>query len=334
MSTTTPRQARSAITAHGLTRTYGSGRKGFTAVEGIDLDIPRGQVFGLLGTNGAGKTSTLEVLEGLAAPTSGSVSVLGMHPVRDRARIRPHTGTMLQSGGLPRQLTAIEALTMWAGICATPLPVAQVLDDVGLSPRATLKVGALSGGEQRRLDLACALIGRPELLFLDEPTTSMDPESRREVWELLAGLTSQGMTLVLTTHYLEEAERLSDRIAIMHRGRIAMEGSLVELVATASSQISFILPEGAEPPSLPGTTMVITQGPGRAAGAAGAGSGSTGAGRAVTITTSALQRDTLAVLTWAHSRGLTLEGFAARPASLETVFLGVTGRAPVDTPQT
>ncbi|MBO3725373.1 ABC transporter ATP-binding protein [Actinomyces bowdenii] len=322
MTTTTPRGPQRVIVAHGLTRIYGSGSRAFTAVDGIDLEVPRGQVFGLLGTNGAGKTSTLEILEGLAAPSGGSVRVLGLDPRRDRARIRPRTGTMLQSGGLPRQLTASEALAMWAGTCATPLPVAQVLDDVGLASRARVKVGALSGGEQRRLDLACALIGRPELLFLDEPTTSMDPESRRDVWDLLAGLTSRGLTMVLTTHYLEEAERLSDRIAIMHQGRIALEGTLSELVATSSSQIVFTLPDGAPPlPSLPGTTLATTP-----AGAGGGRAGGAGGGSAVTVTTSALQRDTLALLGWADRHGLVLQGFAARPATLETVFLGVTGR--------
>lgn len=307
--------APTVIRVDGLTRTYGGNRKkkSFTAVNEVSFEVRKGEVYGLLGTNGAGKTSTLEILEGLAPATAGSVSVLDKDPLKDRALVRPHTGTMLQSGGLPSQLTVAETLTMWAGTCSAPLPISTVLDAVGLSHRSDVKVGSLSGGEQRRVDLACALLGDPSIIFLDEPTTGLDPESRRNVWELLSELKSRGVTMILTTHYLEEAERLCDQIAIMHEGQIAIEGSLGELVATASAEISFVTPhataQGAELPEMPGTQVTHSRG-------------------RTLISTDLLQQHTYEVLRWADASGLTLEDFAARPASLETVFLKIAGRSP------
>jgi len=290
--------AESAIEIHDLYRKYGD----FTAVNGISLCVARGETFGLLGTNGAGKTSTLEVMEGLAAPSAGTVRVLGHNPVTERATVRPHTGIMLQSGGLPQALTVQETLTMWAGTCSAPAPSNAVLGDVHLDHRRDVTVGALSGGEKRRLDLACALVGNPQILFLDEPTTGLDPESRRHVWDLLRRLKAAGVTIVLTTHYLEEAEELCDRIAIMHQGRINVEGTMSELASIAASEITFSpSPPSAPLPQLSGTTIHR-------------------ADDTVTITTSHLQRDTHAVLTWARDHGVTLNDFTARPARLEQVF--------------
>lgn len=258
-----------------------------------------------LGTNGAGKTSTLEVMEGLAAPSAGTVRVLGHDPVTERATVRPHTGIMLQSGGLPQALTVQETLTMWAGTCSAPAQSHAVLADVHLDHRRDVTVGALSGGEKRRLDLACALVGNPQILFLDEPTTGLDPESRRHVWDLLRHLKATGVTIVMTTHYLEEAEELCDRIAIMHQGRISVEGTLSELASIAASEIVFSpSPPSAPLPQLPGTTIHRTN-------------------DTVTITTSHLQKDTHAVLSWAHDHGITLNGFTARPARLKQVFHSV-----------
>ncbi|MCQ9677544.1 ABC transporter ATP-binding protein [Corynebacterium sp. BF-R-2] len=290
--------AESAIDIHDLYRQYGD----FTAVNGISLGVARGETFGLLGTNGAGKTSTLEVMEGLAAPSAGTVRVLGHNPVTERATVRPHTGIMLQSGGLPQALTVQETLTMWAGTCSAPAPSNAVLGDVHLDHRRDVTVGALSGGEKRRLDLACALVGNPQILFLDEPTTGLDPESRRHVWDLLRRLKAAGVTIVLTTHYLEEAEELCDRIAIMHQGRINVEGTMSELASIAASEITFSpSPPSAPLPQLSGTTIHR-------------------ADDTVTITTSNLQKDTQEVLTWANDHGVTLNGFTARPARLEQVF--------------
>ena len=287
-----------AIEIHRLKRRYGD----FTAVDEISLTVAPGEVYSLLGTNGAGKSSTLEVMEGLARPSGGEVRVLGHDPAADRAQVRPHTGIMLQHGGLPQALTVAETMAMWAGTCSAPLPIDDVLRRVQLDHRRDVKVGSLSGGEQRRLDLACALVGNPSLLFLDEPTTGLDPESRRRVWELLRELNSAGVTMVLTTHYLEEAEYLCDRIAIMHRGRIDIEGTPAQLADTVPSEISFRLDRDLPAlPELPGTATHRD-------------------GALVTVTTSHLQRDTLTVLRWADEHAVSLRDFAARPASLEQVF--------------
>ena len=290
------------IRARGLRRTYGQGADAYEAVRGIDLDVAEGEVFALLGTNGAGKTSTFDLLEGLAVPSGGEVSVLGLDPVADRRRVRPHVGTMLQSGGLPAELTVAETLTMWRGTCTNPTTVDDVLERVRLTHRADVRVGSLSGGEQRRVDLACALLGQPRLLFLDEPTTGLDPESRRGTWQLLADLKASGVTMVLTTHYLDEAEALADRIAIMHRGEIVESGTLREIVAGQPSRISFDHPGLALPP-LEGADV--------------------DARARVTVSTRDLQTHLLELLGWARAHHVHLGGLDARAASLESVFLDI-----------
>ncbi|BDH59049.1 ABC transporter ATP-binding protein [Tsukamurella sp. PLM1] len=297
------------IAATGLRRTYGTGDAAFEAVRGIDLDVRPGEVFALLGTNGAGKTSTLDLLEGLAAPSAGELSVFGLDPLRDRKRVRPLCGIMLQSGGLPAELTVRETLEMWRGTCSDPTTADAVLERVNLADRADVRVRALSGGEQRRVDLACALIGQPRLLFLDEPTTGLDPESRRATWRLLADLKASGVTMVLTTHYLDEAEALADRIAIMHRGAIARLGTLREIVEGHPAEITV------DDPAVP------------LPGLSGAWSASSdGAGR-VTLRTHRLQEDLHRLLDWAAGRDLDLTGLSARHPSLESVFLSVADEA-------
>lgn len=290
------------IRTGGLRRTYGHGEDAFEAVKGLDLEVRYGEVFALLGTNGAGKTSTLDLLEGLAVPSSGTVEVFGLDPNRDRAQVRPRLGIMLQSGGLPAELTVLETLEMWAGTCSNPTTPDVVLDQVNLLHRSDVRVGALSGGEKRRVDLACALIGQPQLLFLDEPTTGLDPENRRATWELLAALKASGVTMVLTTHYLDEAEYLADRIAIMHAGEIVRQGTLREIVQDHPSTISFDHP-GVPLPALPDADV--------------------DAGRRVIVTTHALQSDLLTLLGWAAEHRLELGGLDAAHASLETVFLDI-----------
>ncbi|MFC9894575.1 ABC transporter ATP-binding protein [Nocardia sp. NPDC127579] len=290
------------ITARGLRRTYGHGKAAFDAVEGVDLRVDAGEVFALLGTNGAGKTSTLEVLEGLAEPSDGTVEVFGLDPRRDRKQVRSQVGIMLQSGGLPAELTVREALAMWRGTCAEPTTVDAVLAQVDLTDRAAVRVGALSGGEQRRVDLACALLGRPRLLFLDEPTTGLDPESRRATWRLLADLKAAGVTMVLTTHYLDEAEALADRIAIMHRGQISRTGTLREIVDEHPARITFDHP-GLPLPSLSDARI--------------------DAQARVTISTFDLQTHLSELLGWADRHGVRLAGLDARAASLEAVFLDI-----------
>jgi ABC-2 type transport system ATP-binding protein len=259
-------------------------------------------VFALLGTNGAGKTSTFDVLEGLVAPSAGEVEVFGLDPRRDRKLVRPHVGIMLQSGGLPAELTVGETLEMWRGTSSNPTTVAAVLAQVNLTDRAHVRVGALSGGEKRRVDLACALLGQPRLLFLDEPTTGLDPESRRATWRLLADLKASGVTIVLTTHYLDEAEELADRIAIMHKGQIARRGTLRDIVDEHPARIVFDHPG----PALPAMTGARVD-----------------AQERVTVYTHDLQGHLSELLAWAGGRGLQLGGLEARAASLESVFLEV-----------
>ncbi|MDV6011493.1 ABC transporter ATP-binding protein [Haloechinothrix sp. LS1_15] len=291
-----------------LRRRYG-GESGFEAVSGIDLRIERGELFALLGTNGAGKTSTMEVLEGLVAPSDGTVRVLGCDPVRQRRLVRPRMGIMLQEGGFPTDLTVAEAARMWAGTLSVPRPVAtrvrNVLAKVAIDDRAGTLVKQLSGGERRRLDLALALLGDPEVLFLDEPTTGLDPESRRNTWRLIGELHAAGTTVVLTTHYLDEAEQLADRLAILHEGRIERLGTVADVVADHPSEISFDTPD-LPLPELDGTTVTTGR-------------------RGITIHTHHLQRTLTQLLTWADEHGVRLPGLRASTASLETVFLSIAG---------
>ncbi|WP_432071480.1 ABC transporter ATP-binding protein [Streptomyces wuyuanensis] len=290
------------IEAAGLRRSY---RGGFEAVSGITFSVGRGELFALLGTNGAGKTSTVELLEGLAAPSAGTVRVLGHDPYRERAAVRPRIGVMLQEGGFPSDLTAVETVRMWAGCTSGARPAGEALELVGLGGRAGVRVKQLSGGERRRLDLALALLGRPEILFLDEPTTGLDAEGRRDTWELVRELRAAGTTVLLTTHYLEEAESLADRLAIMHAGRIVATGTPDEVTASRPSRIRFVLP-----PAVPASRLPLTL---RAAAD----------GQRVEIRTRELQRSLGELLRWADESGVRLDRLDARSASLEEAFLEI-----------
>ncbi|MFJ8667773.1 ABC transporter ATP-binding protein [Streptomyces sp. NPDC093600] len=294
------------IEAEDLRRTYSGG---FAAVNGISLAVPQGEIFALLGTNGAGKTSTVELLEGLAAPSGGTVRVLGHDPYRQRAAVRPRIGVMLQEGGFPSDLTVTETVRMWAGCTSGARPTAEALDMVGLGARGEVRIKQLSGGERRRLDLALALLGRPEVLFLDEPTTGLDAEGRRDTWRLVRALRDGGTTVLLTTHYLEEAESLADRLAIMHQGRIVLSGTPAEVTAARPARIRFVLPEG-----IPAARMPL-------------GLKAAAEGRRVEIRTYELQDALGELLAWAREAGVRLEGLDARSASLEEAFLEIASRA-------
>jgi ABC-2 type transport system ATP-binding protein len=303
-----------AIEATDLSRTYSGG---YEAVAGISLTVPRGEVFALLGTNGAGKTSTVELLEGLAAPTRGTVRVLGHDPYRERAAVRPRIGVMLQEGGFPSDLTVAETVRMWAGCTSGARPTGEALDSVGLTGRERVRVKQLSGGERRRLDLALALLGRPEVLFLDEPTTGLDAEGRRDTWDLVRALRAGGTTVLLTTHYLEEAESLADRLAIMHQGRIVLSGTPAEVTAAQPARIRFTLPADVPAARLPLRLRAADDG-----------------GR-VEIRTHALQDDLGELLDWARETGTRLGALDARSASLEEAFLDIASRAQeTSTPRT
>jgi ABC-2 type transport system ATP-binding protein len=220
-----------AISVAGLEKHYGSTR----AVDGLSFDVARGEVFGLLGPNGAGKTTTVETLEGYRAPDHGVVRVLGLDPVRDATQLRPRIGVMLQEGGLYPGLRPLELLRLFAAYYDDAESPEALLETVGLTDSARTLVRRLSGGQQQRLSLACALIGRPEVVFLDEPTAGMDPHARATTWQLVRGLRERGVTVLLTTHAMDEAEHLCDRVAIVTGGKLAALGSPAELTRHAVS---------------------------------------------------------------------------------------------------
>jgi ABC-2 type transport system ATP-binding protein len=225
-----------AIEVSALRKRYGD----YEAVRGIDISVARGEVFGLLGPNGAGKTTTVEILEGYRQRSGGEVSVLGHDPARRSIELRRRIGIVLQSGGIYSHITPREALTHWARFYPHPRDVEEVLALAGLQDRADVRSRKLSGGQLRRLDFALALVGDPELIFLDEPTTGFDPEARRTAWETVRSLRELGKTIVLTTHYLDEAQALADRVAIIKDGRILAIGPPRELgVGAAHYRIAY-----------------------------------------------------------------------------------------------
>jgi ABC-2 type transport system ATP-binding protein len=243
-------------------------RMSFGATEvlhGIDFDVRYGEVFCLLGPNGAGKTTTLEILEGFTAQTDGHVSVLGMNPAAQPARLRERAGMVLQECGFPRQARVAELIDLWRSYYPNPRPLGDLLEVVELTEVRNAQVRKLSGGQRRRLDFALALAGDPDLVFLDEPTTGFDPEARRRCWAAIENLRRLGKTVLLTTHYLDEAEQLADRIAILRAGRIELAGTTHEVAARAglATRISFTTPSalrcGQVP--LPGGIDLSVRGP-------------------------------------------------------------------------
>ncbi len=296
------------IVADNVTRTYGK----FTAVDGVSFHVAQGELVALLGSNGAGKTSLLEVLQGSTRSNDGRVRVFGLDPVADRAAIRQRTGIMLQEAGFAKDLTVRETLVMWAGTLTSPRPVADSLAMCGLEGRADIRVGSLSGGERRRLDLAMATLGRPELLFMDEPTTGLDPAVRQHTWELVRRMLDEGSTVLLTTHYMEEAEELADRILIMDRGRILTEGSVADIVARHPCEITFrdVEVSDGEFERLSHVVYPVSR--------------DRGITRVLSTDLHATLRELLAL---ADSRDIHLDGLNARAASLESAFLHITSRS-------
>ncbi|WP_433255018.1 ABC transporter ATP-binding protein [Streptosporangium sp. CA-135522] len=287
-----------AIQVDGLRKSYGD----FTAVADISFDVPQGEIFALLGRNGAGKTTTTEVLAGFQTPDEGVVRVLGLDPVGDRARVRARTGIMLQEAGFFPDLTVAQTVDAWRDFVAAPRPRAQALELTGLGAKASTKVRQLSGGEKRRLDLALAVLSRPDVLFLDEPTTGMDPEARQNTWEVIRDLAGEGTTILLTTHYLEEAQRLAVSMAIMDRGTIVASGGMAETLAARTGRVAFELPSGVAPEELP---VPVTTMEGHTA--------------VCRVADPDLAAQTL--LGWAGERGLRLRGLEVRTATLEDLFL-------------
>jgi ABC-2 type transport system ATP-binding protein len=242
----------SVISIRGLRKSYGD----FEAVRGIDLEVHAGEVFAFLGPNGAGKTTTVEILEGYRDRSGGEVEVLGEDPQRGGRAWRERIGIVLQSCRLDPYLTVRESLGLYAGYYRAPRPVDEVIELVGLEGKADARARGLSGGQQRRLDVGMALIGDPELLFLDEPTTGFDPQARRQAWDVIAGLRDLGKTVFLTTHYMDEAQRLADRVTIISRGRIVASGAPDELGDRESLPTTISYRRGGEEVSLETTTPV------------------------------------------------------------------------------
>ena len=280
--------------------TYGD----HVAVDGIDFTVRRGEIFALLGANGAGKTTTLETLEGHQAPAGGSVRLFGRDPHRERRAVRRRTGVMLQDGGFAGELTVRETADLWAKLSRREGDVKTDLDRLDLTGRADVPVRQLSGGETRRLEVALAIHGEPELLIFDEPTTGLDPESRRRTWQVIGELVDAGSTILLTTHYLEEAEALANRVAIMRDGRIAVAGSLAEVSAQRPARIAFRALAVPLPPELQAL------------------SADSRVGEHV-LETYALQADLTRLLEWANRHGVALDRLHARGGSLEDAFMGV-----------
>lgn len=266
------------------------------AVRDLSFHVQRGELYALLGTNGAGKTSTLEVVEGHRRAASGTVRIFGDSP-RDRRSVRPRMGMMLQESGFSPDLTVRESVGLIGALSGRRDEVDRVLGIAGLVRRADTRVSQLSGGEKRRLDFATAVFGAPDLVILDEPTTGLDIQSRDALWAAVDRLRDAGSTIVLTTHYLEEAQQRADRIGLMHEGTLRREGTVAELTRTLPSVISFALPPGAPEPPIVGALN-----------------------GAFHVETFSLQADLHRLLTWAHETGVELQELQAGPTRLDDVF--------------
>jgi len=296
-----------AISVRGLTKSYGS----FQALSGIDFEVRRGEVLALLGPNGAGKTTAVEILEGYRSRDGGSVTVLGVDPERRDRRLRAKIGIVLQECAVDPYLTVTEAITQRAGLYPSPRAVGEVVGLVGLESKARARVKTLSGGQQRRLDLGMALIGDPELIFLDEPTTGFDPSARREAWDVVRGLCAEGRTVVLTTHYMDEAQALADTVTVIAAGRVVASGppdrlggrdhgvTTVRFALPPDASLGDLpLPAGLEPRLRAGTVEFEIDEP-----------------------TAVLHQLT----SWALGRGEVLDGLAVNRPTLEDVYLSLTG---------
>jgi ABC-2 type transport system ATP-binding protein len=302
----------------GLAKSYGS----VPALRGISFTVGAGEIFALLGPNGAGKTTTLEILEGFRARDAGRAEVVGLDP-GDRAtgrELRERIGLVLQDIAVEPYLTVRETIARNAGYYPAPRGVDEVIALVGLAGQERTKVRNLSGGRKRRLDLGLGLIGDPELLFLDEPTTGFDPAARRDAWQLVRSLRDSGTTILLTTHYMEEAQALADQVAVLSDGQVVAQGTLADLGgrATAQTQISFALPGGCRAADLPAWARPAVE---PAAGPAAEPE----PGGLITVAVSEPTRALHELTSWALHRGLILDQLTVEPPSLEDVYLRLTG---------
>lgn len=298
-----------AIQVTNLVKRYGD----LTAVDGLSFTVRSGEVYGMLGPNGAGKTTTVECVEGLRQPDSGEIQVLGMSHRRESEAIKARMGVQLQSTGLFAKLTVREMLDLYGSFFPRPLPTTEVLALMGLTEKQHLEPATLSGGWRQRVSMALALVNDPELIFLDEPTTGMDPAARRDIWELVKQLKRSGKSLVLTTHYMDEAAQLCDRVAVVDHGRIIAEGRPADLVGQhfSESAIEFATPAQlplAELKALPGVQRVVTE------------------PAATTLYSTSVPQSVAGLLHLSQGCSFPLERFTVRQPTLEDLFLHLTGR--------
>jgi ABC-2 type transport system ATP-binding protein len=299
-----------AVEISDLVKSYGR----VTAVAGLSMRAERGQLTAVLGPNGAGKTTTIEICEGYRRADAGTVRVLGLDPVRDAKSLRPRVGVMLQSGGIPTTARPADYLKVMASFYASPVPPALLLGRLGLVESANTPFRRLSGGQQQRLALAAAIIGRPELLFLDEPTAGLDPQARLATWDLVAGLRAAGATIILTTHYLEEAERLADRVVIVDHGTLVTQGTPAELTGS-QGQLRFRAEPGLDTSGLLGalpSESVVKESP---------------AGAYLVELPGGVDPQVVATVTaWCAEQGVLAKNLRIESQTLEDVFLELTGR--------
>jgi ABC-2 type transport system ATP-binding protein len=293
-----------AVRVRGLRKSYGE----LAALDGVDLTVARGEVLALLGPNGAGKTTLVEILEGHRRADAGAVSVLGYDPGKRERAFREKIGIVLQEAGLDPAITVREALELYGAAYPNPKPAMELLELVGLADRPDERASNLSGGQRRRLDLALGLVGDPDLIFLDEPTTGFDPAARRQSWETIANLRSLGKSILLTTHYMEEAQRLADRVVVLARGHVVAEGTPDELGRDDNTTlVGFRLPAFHENLPLPDDALVDRG--------------------TVSFRTETPTRDLAPLLEWAAHRGMELEHLTVTRPTLEDVYLDLTEEA-------
>ena len=310
-----PESSLLALEVTELRKSYGD----VVAVNGLELRVMAGQCFGLLGPNGAGKTTTIEICEGLNTPDGGTVRVLGRSWDSDESWLRNRLGIQLQETQLAEKLTVIETLTLFRSFYDRGRTIDDVIDLVQLGEKRTARVNALSGGQKQRLALACALVGDPELLFLDEPTTGLDPQSRRQLWTVVEGLKSEGRTILLTTHYMDEAERLCDNIAIIDHGKVIALGTPRELIASLGADHVIRLGVAAEASDAhPIAIAELLALPDVTGGRETAGG--------YELRVSSVQAVLPSLLALAAQRGVSWSELSTHSATLEDVFVGLTGR--------
>jgi len=294
-----------AVAVRNLAKTYGAKQ----AVDDVSFEVERGEVFALLGPNGAGKTTTIEILEGFRSRSGGEVSILGVDPARRSTQrwLRSHIGVVLQELAVEPFYTVRQVLARNAGYYPRPRPVDEVISLVGLEEKANARVKTLSGGQQRRLDVGLGVVGNPEILFLDEPTTGLDPSGRRDTWNLIRALAADGTTVILTTHYMDEVEALADRVAVLSRARVVAAGTPTAIGGrdTSAVTIRFVLPPGTQPSDLPVAALSVREG-------------------LVEIHTEDELRVLHELTGWALERNLALSGLSVARLTLEDVYLALT----------